>query len=479
MASITSAGIGSGLDVESLISKLVSVERAPIQQLQKRTDGLKTQLSAYGKLQSSLSALRDAASKLTRADTFGAVSTSSTNAAAVSASAVNGTAAGSYGVTVTRLAAAQSLASAAQPTGSSTGTGTITIDFGTYTTNNLGEVNFDADPARTSLVIPVISGDDQLDKVRDKINAMKLGIVASVVTDANGSRLVMRGVDPGAANAFRVTVADDDGNSTDGTGLSAFAYDRSTLSPVNTGSIKQTAVNAQATIEGVDIESASNTISSAIEGVSFTLSKTSADPITITVGQDKAAIKKAVTDFAAAYNDTLKLLRDQSRYDAATKTAGPLQGDSTVVSLINQMRNLAGSTSTLGGTLTRFAEIGLDPSSDGSLKVNDTKLDAAVAKATDLKALLSGEDAGNSANNGLALRLREMADALLSTDGRLTNRQKGLQDRISTNDKRETELERRVALAERRLRAQYTALDGSMSRMQGVSSYLNQQLSKL
>lgn len=479
MASITSAGIGSGLDVESLISKLVSVERAPIQQLQKRTDGLKTQLSVYGKLQSSLSALRDAASKLTRSDTFGAVAATSSNAAAVSASASNGTAAGSYNVTVTRLAQAQSLASAAQAAGASTGTGTITIDFGSYTTNALGEVNFDTDPARTSLVIPVISGEDQLDKVRDKINAMKLGIVASVVTDANGSRLIMRGVDPGAANAFRVTVADDDGNSTDGAGLSAFAYDRSTASPVNVGSLKQTAVNALATIEGVDIESASNSISSAVEGVTFTLTQTSATPVTLTVSQDKTAIKKAITDFATAYNDTLKLMRDQSRYDPGSKTAAPLQGDSTIVSLMNQLRGLAGGTSTLGGSLTRLAEIGLDPTGDGSLKVNDVKLDAAVANASDLKALFGGEDPTNSGNNGLALRLRQMADDLLGTDGRLTNRQKGLQERITSNGKRESELERRIALTEKRLRAQYTALDGTMGRMQGLSAYLNQQLPKL
>ena len=226
MATITSAGVGSGLDVESLISRLVAAERTPISQLQQRTSGLKTQLSAYGKLQASLSTLRDASAKLTRTDTFGAVTASSSDASLISATASTGTPAGSYSVKVDRLASAQSVATDAIPAGSPLGSGTIQIDLGRYRTDEFGNINFDADPSRTSLIIPVVTGEEQLDKIRDKINAMKAGVVASVVSDANGSRLVMRGVDPGAANAFRVTVTDNDGVSNDATGLSALAYRR-------------------------------------------------------------------------------------------------------------------------------------------------------------------------------------------------------------------------------------------------------------
>lgn len=477
MATITSAGVGSGLDVETLISRLVAVERTPIQQIQQRTTGLKTQLSVYGKLQSSLASLRDAASRLTRADTFGAVAATSSNATVASATAANGTTAGSYTVRVDKLAAAQSTATNAIPSGSALGTGTITIDFGAYTDDGMGGFNFDADPTRTSLIIPVVSGEDQLEQIRDKINAMKRGIVASVVSDANGSRLVMRGVDPGAANAFRVTVADDDGNSTDATGLSALAYDLST--GVNLSSRKQAAQNAEANIDGIDIVSATNSVTGAVAGLTINLGKVSTETATLTVAQDKTAIKKSITDFTTAYNDTVKYLREQSRYDPGSKTGGPLLGDSTALSVLNQLRSLASGSTSLGGSLTRFAEIGLDPQGDGSFKINDAKLDAALDKGTDLKAFFSAVDSVEAGNSGLAVRLRTLGDDLLSVDGRVASRQKGIQSRIDEAGKREAELERRVELVEKRLRAQYTALDATMGRMQGLSSYLTQQLQKL
>lgn len=473
MATISSAGIGSGIDVESLISRLVSLERTPITQLKERTDGLKTQLSAFGKLQSQLATLKDAANKLTRSDTFSAASGSSSDATAATATVGTSAALGSYTVTTTQLASAQSLASNAVPTGSSIGTGTITITFGKYS-DDLSQ--FDADPARTSLVIPIISGADQLEKVRDQINILKAGVVASVVTDVNGSRLVMRGAESGQANGFKVEVADNDGSNTNATGLSALAFDP-TLS-VNAGSLKQAAVNAKASINGIAIESATNQVSGAIEGVTVNLLK-QGSTATLTVGQDKDAIKKAVTDFATAYNGTITLLREQSRVDPATRGGGPLKGDSTVTGIQSQLRNLAGGSTSLAGSLSRLAAIGLDPQSDGTLKVDNSKLDAALASPTDLKALFGGEDSADAGNNGLGLRFKALIDGLLEPDGRLDSRQKGLQARISTNDKRNDQLELRLTLVEKRLRAQYTALDGTMSKASNLSAYLNQQLQRL
>jgi len=485
MATITSAGIGSGLDVEGLISKLMSLERQPIQQLQQRTDGLKTQVSAIGRLQSSLSNLRDNASKLSRSENFGAANAASSDATTVTATAANGAALGSYAIKVSSLAQAQSTASRAFAANESTGTGTITIDFGKYTETPSPPdpdplIQFDIDPSRTSLTIPVGAGEDDLSKIRDKINAMKAGIVANVVTDVNGSRLVMRAVETGAANAFRVTVADDDLNNTDATGLSAFAIDRSTNSAVNVDTLKQVAKNSVATIDGVSIESASNRIVGAIQGVTVNLLRpTAADATTtLTVGQDQAATKKLVTDFVSSYNDAIKQLRDLTRNDPGT-TTGPLRGDPTLASIQSQLRQLAGSTSTLGGSLTRLSSIGLEPGVDGSLKVNDAKLDAALAKPDDIKGLLSGVDTGNSSNSGIATRLRELTDQLLSTDGRIESRKKGLNNRIEFNGDREESMNRRLELVEKRLRAQYTALDGTQSRASSLSSYLQQQLSRL
>jgi flagellar hook-associated protein 2 len=473
MATISSAGIGSGIDVESLIARLVSVERTPITQLKQRTDGLKTQLSAFGKLQSQLATLKDAANKLTRSDTFTSATASSSDATAATATAGANAALGSYTVNTTQLAAAQSLASNAVPSGSSIGTGTITITFGKYS-DDLSQ--FDADPTRTSLVIPVITGEDQLEKVRDQINALKSGIVASVVSDVNGSRLVMRGAESGQANGFRVSVADNDGTNTNASGLSSLAFDPTTS--VNAGLLKQAALNAKASINGISIESATNQISGAIEGVTVNLLK-QGSAATITVGQDKEALKKAINDFATAYNGAINLLREQGRVDPATRGGGPLRGDSTVSGIQSQLRNLAGGSTTLSGALSRLSAIGLDPQSDGTLKVDATKLDAALASPTDLKALFGAEDTSNPENNGLGLRFKTLIDGLLEPEGRIDSRQKGLQARISSNDKRNEQLELRLQLVEKRLRAQYTALDGTMSKASNLSAYLNQQLQRL
>lgn len=472
MATISSAGIGSGIDVETLISRLVAAERTPITQLQRTNDGLKTQLSAFGKLQSQLSALRDAATKLTRADTFTAATASPADTTVTTATATAGAAAGAYTVNVNRLAAAQSLASNAIPSGTGVGAGTMTITFGRY---NDDLSSFDTDPTRTSLVIPIISGQDQLEKVRDQINALKAGIVASVVSDVNGSRLVMRGSNSGQANGFKVEVSDADGNNTDNSGLSSLAYDPTT--GVNPGLSKQTALNARVNIDGIDIESATNEVSGAIDGVTLNLRKAGAST-TVNVGQDKEAIKKAITDFATAYNGTITLLREQSRVDPATRGGGPLKGDSTVNGIQFQLRSLAGSSTTLGGGLDRLAAIGLEPQTDGTLKVDSSKLDAALGNSTSLRALFAAEDTGNANNNGLALRFKSAVDDLLNTDGRLDSRQKGLQSRITNNDKRGEELERRLSLMEKRLRQQYTALDATMSKANNLSAYLNQQLGR-
>lgn len=477
MATITSAGIGSGIDVESLITKLISLERAPITQLQARTDGLKTQLSAVGKVQSSLSTLRDAAAKLAQGSGFQSASATSSDAATVSASAVSGAALGSFNVSVGRLAKAQSLASEAVPAGSHIGTGSITIDFGSYS----GDLStFDADPSRTSIIIPVVSGEDQLEQIRDKINAMKSGVVASVVSDVNGSRLVMRATASGAANAFRVTVADDDGvsDNADLSGLSRLAYD--TTAAINSAARKQPAQNALATIDGIDVESASNRIEGAVQGVTLTLQQQSAvgASTAVTVAQDKDATKKLVTDFASAYNDAIKLMREQTKNDPAG-SSGPLKGDQTLIGMQYQLRGLIGSSTTLGGQFSRLAEIGLDPGSDGLLKINDSKLSSALDRPADLQGLFAGIDSGNADNNGFALRLRTLTDKLLSTDGRIESRKKGITSRIDANGDREDQLERRLELVEKRLRAQYTALDATVGRLNGLSSYLTQQLTKL
>jgi len=481
MPTITSTGIGSGLDIETLINKLVALERTPITQLTTQTNKLQTQLSSYGKVQSALATLRDAAAKLTRPDTWAATVATSSDASSVSVttSSTGGSAAtaGNVSVQVSKLATSQTVASKVLPASpGSVGQGSITIELGQW---NADQSAFTAKDGVTAITVDIGAGEDQLSQIRDKINAARPGIGATVVTDSNGSRLVLRGNDTGEANGFRVTVNDADGNSGDDTGLSALAFDPS--AGINTVNQKLAATNAAATVNGIDISSASNSLTGVVAGLNINLLKTTAGDVSLSVGSDSVGIKKAITDMATAYNSMATLLRDQTkavplaRGSTDSSQSGPLQGDTTVVSLQNQLRSMVGSSSTLGGSLARLTDIGLEPSATGTLTTNDAKLTAALGNLDNVKQLFMGLDTGNPDNNGLAQRLRSLGDVALGTEGRLSSRQTGLQSRISDNGKRNGELEARVALTETRLRARYTALDTQMAKLTSLSSYVTQQ----
>jgi flagellar hook-associated protein 2 len=478
MATITSAGIGSGLDIESLITKLLSVERVPITQITQKTDGLKTELSAFGKTQSALSSLRDAAAKLTNIDTYGGSQVTSSDTTAVTATAGSGAAVGNVSVAVSQLATAQTLVGPTVASSTtSLGQGSITIQLGSYGTDATGNPTFTDKADASPITVNIGAGGDQLGQVRDAINAAKAGVQASIVTDATGSRLVISGANTGAANGFKISVNDADGNSGDATGLSALAYDP--VAGVSQLIQAVPAANARALLNGVEISSATNSLTEALNGINVTLLKVTSAPVTISVGQDKDAIRKAITDFTTAYNAVNALLRDQTKYDAATKTAGVLQGDSTAVGLQNSLRGIIGGQTSLGGALSRLANIGIQAGTDGNLTVDSAKLDTGLANLDGIKKLFAGVDntAGTGgANDGFGVRIRTFIDQVLGTDGRVTNRQSGLQKEIDNNAKQQATLEDRVTLTETRLRARYTALDAEITKLNGLSSYVTQQI---
>jgi len=476
MATITSAGIGSGLNIEDLITKLVAAERTPITQLATRTDSLKTQLSAYGKLQSTFATLRDAALKLTRPETWQASMASSTDATSVAVTAGTSTTAGKFSVSVSKLASSQTLSSKVLPAApAGIGSGSITIELGSW---NSDLTEFTAKTGASAVTIDIVPGEDQLTQIRDKINAAKAGVVASVVTDASGSRLVMRSSETGQTNAFRISVGDADGSNGDDSGLSALAYDPTV--GVSSMTLNLAAANAMAVLNGLAVESESNTMKDAIDGLNITLLKTTTSDVTLSVDQDKDGIKKSINDFVTSYNAAMTMLRDQTKYDATNKTAGTLQGDSTVTSLQYQLRGLTGSSTSLAGAgLSRLADLGLDPGSDGLIKVNATKLDKALGNLDQVKSFFAGVDASSAANSGLAVQFRAMTDLILGSDGSLSNRQAGLQSRINANGKRADQLEDHVSLTETRLRARYTALDTQMSKLTNLSNYVTQQMALL
>lgn len=475
MATISSIGIGSGLDINSVITQLVAVESVPLTELQKQASSLQTRLSTYGKLQSGMSALRDAAAALTRAQTWGATTGVSADPATVAVTTSTSTKPGTYSVEVTRLAAAQTNATGSYASADSiVGEGTLRIELGAW---GAGQSSFTPKAGATAVDITVGPPAESLAQLRDKINAANAGVVATVLTDASGARLVLRSASTGVENAFRVTVTDTDGNNSDGAGLSALAFDPS--AGILTMAQALAAANASASLNSLPISSASNTLSEVLDGMTLTLNKTTDAPVQVDARPDQEAIRKALDSFVKAYNDLNTLVAEQTKYDPNSKTAGVLQGDSAAVSMRTQMRSLLGTSSSASTMFGRLADVGFDVQSDGSIKLDESKLANGLANLTEMSKLFATSDLGTPANNGIATRLRSMADLFLGIDGTISARSEGLRQRIELNQDRQERLNDRIAMVEKRLRAQYTALDRQMGQLTGLSSYVTQQMALL
>ena len=477
MAGLSSPGIGSGLNVNSIVSQLMAIERQPIAVLQTSADKLQTQLSAMGKLQSLTSALRDASTPLLSADSYAQTAVVSADASSVSATSTTKAAPGSYAVSVLSLSAGQTLVSTAGQFASPAafvGTGSLTLSLGTWAANLS---TFTPKVGSSDVVINIIAGEDSLASVRDKINAANAGVTASIITDTSGSRLSLQSAANGAENGFRLTVADNDLNNTDAFGLSRLFYNPAVAPAQMTRT--QSAANSSATINGIAVSSVNDTMVDVISGMTIKLSKLTTAPVTLTVTRNTDSIKQLLARFASAYNDLNKYLGEQTKYDPATKTGALFQGDSTVVGIQNQLRGLVGQSSTASPFFARLSDLGLQIQKDGTLQVVTAKIDEALKNLSGVTTALSNADALAPANSGFIRRMAAWADGMLDPKGALPGRSKTIQTRLTANQNDQDRLASHVADTEKRLRAQYSALDASMAKYSSLSSYVSQQFSIL
>ncbi|CAM5794086.1 flagellar filament capping protein FliD [Rhizobacter fulvus] len=462
---VSSPGIGSGLDVNSIVTQLVAIERQPITTLKKQATDVQSQLSVYGQLQSKLSALQSASAALSQSTTWTQTAGTSSDPASVGVATDSTTRAGSYQVQVTSLASGQSVATASSYASADAviGEGTLHVQLGSWAGGG-----FAAKAGAAAVDITIGPGAQTLAQVRDAINNANAGVTASVLTDSTGTRLVLRSSATGEVNGFQIGVTD-----TGGGGLSALAYDPGGTSAMT---LARPAADAIATIDNLPVRSASNTLSGVIDGVTLTLSKVTTAPVQIVAANDADAIKTKITAFVTAYNDVNSMLAAQTKYDAATKTAGALQGDSAAWGLRTQLRNMLGTTSGASSMFGRLSDIGFDVKSDGSISVNDTKLTNGLANLDQLRKVFANSDPVTPANDGVVLQMRKLTDRMLAFDGTLQSRTDGLQHRLDLNQTQQSKLEDRVTRTEARLRAQYSALDTQMNTLNGLSSYVQQQI---
>lgn len=463
MSGLTAAGIGSGLNVESMISQLVTLQKQPLQQLQTKASSIGTQISTVGSLKSLMSTLKDTASKLKDPSAWQLTTAASSNAA-VTVKVTGAATPGPSEISVQQLARSQSLASG----NFAIANGATSAMFGAA--GNLTITN-SLDPTKTTGPI-AIKADMTLDQVATAINqkAAVSGVTASVLQDANGQRLVIRSKDSGVANAFGIS------------GDSAITDALGTTGATPTA-VLQAAQNAKAMVNGIAVESGTNDFKQTLPGLSFTVSQvTQADaPAIVTVTSDTDGMKKNLQSFMDAFNALSSKLAEVTKYDAGTKTAGVMQGDSTIVGLNNNLRGVLSSS--LGGI--NLSDIGIQLDKGGKLafgtsQTDKTTLNSALEDPSKLTQAFSapGED-GKPQTQGLAARMYAFADQMLTFDtGLFDAKNKSLAKMQTDNGKAQDNVNARADAFEQRMRAQYTALDTKMGSYSALSAYMSQQISQ-
>jgi flagellar hook-associated protein 2 len=475
MAGVT--GIGSGIDIDSIVKASVAAEKAPKQnQIDKLESKTTTKLTSLGSLKSAVSEFQTALSLLNSSTSFLSKSATSSNTTALSATGTASAVAGSYKIEVSQLASSSKIASTAFSGGSTTAfnTGTVDIKMG-------GEA---------ALTINVDSTNNTLAGMRDAINAQgkTAGISATIVSDSQGSRLVLSSTKMGDGNDLTMT-----GTST-GTGsgsLEDLTFPPATLNPTDfastadydkavakAGKTITTAQSAKLTIDGLDVVSDSNTIDKAIDGVSIKLTGTTKtdEPLTLTVADNTTAVKTNVQNFVTAYNKMMTTINSLTKVTTVANSdpvVAGLAGDATARSLVSSIRSELVSNSGGTGAITALANLGVTTKQDGTLEVDSAKLDTAVSENYEgVAAYFTGDD-------GLANRLTTKLKPYTDGGGILESRTTQLSSTITSLDKQQETLDLRMTALQERLYKQYNAMDALVSSLSTTSDSLASQLDSL
>lgn len=457
MATISSIGVGSGLPLDDLLTKLRSQENTALVAIQKQQVQAESRLSAYGTLKNALSALNTAGEQLARANTLGALK-ASVAGDAYTATADSSAIAGSYHITVQALASAQTLVSqgVASRTEALAEGGVITV-----TLNDGSQAQLD-----------LAGQDTSLEGLVRAINShTELGLAATLVNDGSDTphRLLLTARETGTEHAVQsITVSAD--THPDQLLQTLIGFD---AGQPGAGIQERAATNARISINGIEITSSSNEVRDAIEGVTLKLSKVSDDPVALTISRDDSAAVKAVNAFVSAYNALQSGIRTLTSYDLDSQSASPLTGDNLARRIQTQMQGVLNIALPEGGLRT-LSQLGLSTEPpQGTLKLDEEKLTAALKNnLSDVQALLAGKD-------GLSSRVAAASAVFLASDGLIESATNGI-DRsiVNLQTQYDTTLQRIDARMET-YRKQFVALDSMVTSMNGISTYLTQQLSML
>src|SRR5688572_6335289 len=446
MATISSTGIGSGLDIDSLVSQLVAAERSAGQtRIDTKKTKLTEQFSAMATLMGGMSAFQSSLNSLVSSGSFSSRKVSVSDEAAFTAKATSSAAAGSYDVQVEQLAKAAQLGSDAFASASTiVGTGTLTIAVGD-----------------SSFSIEVGEGGNNLVNIRDAINksSANKGVQASLLTDVEGTHLVLTSTKTGEDYALTVTASGGNG------GLEQF----------ENMEVRSVAQDAIVFVSGYEIHSASNTVSNAIEGVTLTLKAPTEEGSTVLLGveRDDAAIQDSAKKFVDAYNSLAGTIKSLSRYDVATGAAGTLLGDAMLRNIESQVRKVVSSpVAGVNGSYTTLASLGITTQADGKLKLDTVRFNAA------LDANPGAVSDVFTSSNGVAVKLADLMASKTSVSGELTVRSSNVTDSLVHLKDQQDALNARMKVIEQRYFKQFNALDSLLAQMNTAATSLDNWLAQ-
>jgi flagellar hook-associated protein 2 len=433
---ISAPGVGSGLDVQSIVSQLMAVESRPLQALQTSRTALDAQISAYGRFRSSMSTFQTAIKDLKSLDAFKVYAVASTNADAVTATGTSAAATGTLDVQVNRLAQSHKQ-------------GSVSVaDTGTTTLGGSGDqmtITVDGNPVTFDV------GGMTLSQIRSAINETDAGVTATIVSEtASSHHLVLTSNETGSAQAMTLGF----------TGTLGTDLGMSMLNNVAT----LAELDSEVVIDNTyTVTRGSNNISDAVEGLTLNLKAETTDAAKLTVTRDTEAVEKSVQTFVDAYNalrTTITSLRGKE-----------LKSDSTLRSIESAIQNVFNTPPTgLTGTYEYLSQVGVSIQKDGTMKVDATALTKAID--TDFSSL-----ANVFANDsqGYMFRLDVSLTDLLKTDGIIKSREDGIESSKKSLNTRIESMEYRLGLVEQRYRSQFNALDTMLGQMRTTSTYLTQQ----
>jgi flagellar hook-associated protein 2 len=470
---ITSQGVGSNLDIAGIVSRLMDIERLPLQRLEEKKTSYDARISALGSITSKLSALQSSLTGLKYGTSFLASNAQSSDTSLVKATGGSGAIAGNYSIEVSQLAQSQKLVAAGQADATAAiGSGTLTIDLGTISGGTFDDVTGTYSGASYSsngsgpFNIVIDSSNNTLEGIRDAINDANIGVSATIVNDGDATnpyRLVLSSSNSGADQSIKMSVTGD-----------ASLANLLDHDPAGVQNLSETitAQDAIFNVDGIDVTKSSNTVTDVIQGVTLELmGQTSGTPVTVSASQDTESVTDSIKAFIEAYNELQGEIKKLTDSGFSGNEVGALASDSATRQILASIRDeLNTSVTGITGSYTTLSSIGVAFQKDGTLSLDETQLTTALQTDRNNVAELF------SATEGYATRLDSVVFDLLAVDGTIASRTEGYQDRIKTLEDRKFDMESRLVRVEERLRARFTNLDVLVSSISMTSNYLSQQL---